>query len=142
MNDPSHWSLDQDPPRDEPLARLLRAAEGRLPGADVDWERLHTAITGGAASASAPARGSRREWWEVVVQWRRVAAAASVAAMLTAAALLWRADGGPAELTLTEQDPPESVALARVVAAYPDEAVLASLLETARADELTAWGSR
>ena len=79
-------------------------------------------------------------WWS---QWRRVAAAASVAAMLAAGALLWQAGGGRAELALSARTTaPESVALARVVAAYPDEAVLASLIETARTDEFTTWGTR
>ena len=140
MNDPSRWSLDRDPPRDEALARLLRAADGAGPGADVDWRRLHAAVTRDLGLGSGPRREGGREWWDVVVQWRRVAAAASVAAMLAAGALLWQAGGGQAELTLSEDDPPESVALARVVAAYPDEAVLTSLIETARTDELTTWG--
>ncbi len=140
MNDPSRWSLDRDPPRDEALARLLRAADGAAPGAGVDWRRLHAAVTRDLGRGAGPPREGGREWWDVVVQWRRVAAAASVAAMLAAGALLWQAGGGQAELTLSEDDPPESVALARVVAAYPDEAVLISLIETARTDELTTWG--
>jgi hypothetical protein len=139
MNDPSRWSLDRDPPRDESLGRLLRAAEGSGPGADVDWERLSAALMCQLAPASGPAPETGREWWDVVVEWRRVAAAASVAAMLAAGVLLSRS-GAAGELTLTEDDPPESVALARVVAAYPDDAVLTSLLETTRAGELTAWG--
>jgi hypothetical protein len=139
MNDPSRWSLDQDPSRDESLGRLLRAAGGSTPDADMDWERFRAAVMRRAVG-SRPARGGGREWWEVVVQWRRVAAAASIAATLAAGALVWQADGG--ELTLSEDDPPESVALARVVAAYPDDAVLTSLLQTARADELTSWGEQ
>jgi len=143
MNDPSRWSLDRDPPRDEPLGRLLRAADGRGPGADVNWERLHAALVRGLAPASASAPDTGRESWDVLVEWRRVAAAASVAAMLAAGVLLSRNDGGiSGELTLTENDPPETVALARVVAAYPDDAVLTSLLETGRTDELTAWDPR
>jgi hypothetical protein len=142
MNDPSRWSLDQDPPRDESLGRLLRAADGSTPGADVDWERFRAAVMRGAVSVARPARAGGREWWEVVVQWRRVAAAASIAATLAAGALVWRAGGGTTEVTLSGDDPPESVALARVVAAYPDEAVLSSLLQTARADELTSWGEQ
>ena len=134
MNDPSHWSLDQDPPRDEALARLLRAADDPAPGAEVDWERLHAAILRRAApGATAP-----REWWDVVVQWRRVAAAAGVAA-LAAGVLLWRADSAGSELALIDAAP-ESMALARVVAAYPDEAVLTSMLQGDRNDEFTSWG--
>ena len=91
MNDPAYWSHDQDPPRDDALARQLRAADGASPGQDVDWERLRTAIMRGAARAGGPAaRLPPGEWWDVVVRWRQVAAAASVAAMLAAGALVWR----------------------------------------------------
>lgn len=136
MNDPSRWSLDQDPPRDEALARLLRAAAEPAPGADVDWERLHGRILRGTGAAQAP-----REWWDVVVQWRRLALAASAAAILAAAALLWRTDSTGSELSLTDAAP-ESAALARVVAAYPDEAVLTSMLEDGRNDEFTSWDTQ
>jgi hypothetical protein len=56
--------------------------------------------------------------------------------------MVWR--GGPAaeELAISEGTAPESVALARVVADYPDDAVLVSFLDNARADEFTAWGDR
>jgi hypothetical protein len=139
MNDSSRWSLDQDPPRDDALARLLAAADHPPPGPDVDWERLRGAIVRQAdlrGSGSAP-----REWWDVVVQWRRLAAAASIAALLAAAALLWQADRTDAELALTDAAP-ESAALARVVAAYPDDAVLTSMLEQDRTDEFTSWDPR
>src|SRR6185437_16201029 len=104
------------------------------PGADVDWARLQARVMGGAG----------RAWWDIVVQWRRVAVAASVAAMLAAGALLSGAGTGEeefAELAPIEDVAPESVALARVVADYPDETVLASLLQTARDEELTAWSA-
>jgi hypothetical protein len=139
MNDPSRWSLDQDPPRDEALARLLRAADNPAPGSDVDWERLRSTIVRRAdlrGPVSAP-----REWWDVVVQWRRLAAAASIAALLAAAALLWQTEASDAELALTDAAP-ESAALARVVAAYPDDAVLTSMLEQGRTDEFTSWDPR
>jgi hypothetical protein len=142
MNDPTPWSLEQDPPRDESLGRLLRRAEGGAPGADVNWERLRVAIMRGVASASGAATETGREWLEVVFQWRRLAVAASVAAMLAVGGLLWRTDVGTPDIILSESDPPESVALARVVAAYPDEAVLGSLMQTARADELASWGGQ
>jgi anti-sigma-K factor RskA len=137
MNDSSRWSLDQDPHRDDGLARLLSAADQPPLGADVDWERLHDAITRegrlGWRSPSTP-----REWWDVLVQWRRMAAAASIAAMLATAALLWQSDSGDSDLAITDAAP-ESAALARVVAAYPDEAVLTSMLDQSRTDEFTSW---
>jgi hypothetical protein len=134
MNDPKHWSLDQDPPRDEALARVLRAADDPAPGTYVDWERLQARIL----RRPAPGATAPREWWDVVVQWRRVAAAAGVAA-LAAGVLLWRADSAGSELALIDAAP-ESMALARVVAAYPDEAVLTSMLQADGNDEFTSWG--
>ena len=97
----------------------------------------------GAARAGGPAaRLPPGEWWDVVVRWRQVAAAASVAAMLAAGALVWRSGVGAEEFAIGDDTAPESVALARVVADYPDDAVLVSFLETARNDEFTSWGAR
>ncbi len=142
MNDPTPWSLDQDPPRDDVLARQLRAAGGTAPDHDVDWERLRATIMAAAGSAGTAGHHPPGEWWDVVVQWRRVAAAASVAAMLAAGALVWRSGWAAEEFAIGEDTAPESVALARVVADYPDDAVLVSFLETARSDEFTSWGDR
>jgi hypothetical protein len=140
MNHPSHWSFDQDPPRDEALARLLRAADAPT-GEAVDWERLHAAIMRRATGSAGASPGvSRRQWWDVLVQWRRVAAAASVAAILAAGTLEWRGESSTGELEVADAAP-ESVALARVVADYPDDDVLTSLLQTARNDEFTSWGA-
>ena len=135
----SRWSFNDDPPRDEALARLLRTGIPPVPEHEVAWDELHGAIL--RAARAAP---GARQWWDVVLEWRRVAVAASVAAMLAAGALFWQAGGGTNdEVALAaEAAAPESVALARVVAAYPDDAVLTSLLQTAREDELTDWGSR
>ena len=142
MNDPALWSHDQDPLRDDALARHLRSADGAALDQDVDWERLRTAIMRGAARAGGPvARLPRGEWLDVVVRWRQVAVAASMAAMLAAASLVWRSGGG-VEFAVGEDTAPESVALARVVAAYPDDAVLVSFLEAARNDEFTSWVAR
>jgi hypothetical protein len=140
MNDSSRWSLDQDPPRDETLARLLSAADQPPPGSDVDWERLRGAIVREAGLGRAPG-STPGEWWDVLVQWRRLAVAASIAALLAATALLWRADSSDTDLALTDAAP-ESAALARVVAAYPDDAVLTSMLEQSRTDEFTSWDPR
>jgi hypothetical protein len=143
MNDPARWSLDQDPPRDDALARRLRVADGAAPGDDVDWERLRGAIMARAARPVGSAQDlPSGEWWDVVVQWRQVAAAASVAAMLVAGGLVWRSGWAAEELAIGEDTAPESVALARVVAEYPDDAVLVSFMETARNDEFTSWGVR
>ena len=135
----SRWSFNDDPPRDEALARLLRAGIPPVPEQEVAWDELHGAIL--RAARTAPAA---RQWWDVVLEWRRVAIAASVAAMLAAGALLWQAGWGTDdEVALAAgAAAPESVALARVVAAYPDDAVLTSLLQTAREDELTDWEMR
>jgi len=135
---PSHWSLDTDPPRDETLAGLLRSADAAGPGA-VDWNGLHARILRAAGmAAGAPAA---REWWDVVAQWRRVAVAASVAAILAAGTLLWRIGEGETEFSLNDATP-ETAALARVVVAYPDEAVFTSMVEDAGTDELAAWEPR
>jgi hypothetical protein len=142
MNDPTRWSLEQDPPRDDTLARLLRQAGGPPPGSDVDWERLHAAVMRGAVSPGGMAAAPPREWWDVVVQWRRVAVAASVAAMLGAGASLWSTGLGSSELVSGDDAAPESVALARVVADYPDDAVFTSLIQTARSDDFTSWGDQ
>jgi hypothetical protein len=142
MNDPMRWSPAQDPPRDDTLARLLRQADGPPPGADVDWERLHAAVMRGAVSPGKIAAAPPREWWDVVAQWRRVAVAASVAAMLGAGASLWSTGLDSPELESEDDVAPESVALTRVVADYPDDAVFTSLIQTARIDEFTSWGDQ
>jgi hypothetical protein len=137
MTDEPRWSLDRDPPRDEALGQLLRSAGGPTPN-DLDWERLHAAIM---RAAKVSAGVAPREWWGVLVQWRRMAAAASVAAMLAAGALEWRGESSMQTLELRDAAP-ESVALARVVAAYPDDDVLSSLIQTAGNDELASWGAQ
>ena len=142
MNPPAHWPTDRDPPRDEALARLLRAADGAAPGDEVEWERLRNTIMLAARPVGTVSGQPPREWWDVVVQWRRVAVAASVAAMLAAGGLIWRSGWAVEELAIGEETAPESVALARVVAAYPNDAVLVSFMETARNDEFTSWEDR
>jgi anti-sigma-K factor RskA len=135
---PSRWSLDEDPPRDVALARLLRSADPPAGPRPVDWDRLHTRILAAAGRAvRGPAAG---EWWDVVAQWRRGAVAASVAAILAAAAL-WQMERSEAEVSLTDAAP-ETAALARVVVAYPDEAVFSTMVQDGRTDELVAWESR
>jgi hypothetical protein len=141
MTDEPRWSLDRDPPRDEALGRLLRSAGGPTPN-DTDWERLLAAIMRKAEVSVSVAPGvAPREWWGVLVQWRRIAVAASVAAMLAAGALEWRGESSTQTLE-PRDDAPESVALARVVAAYPDDDVLSSLIQTTGNDELASWGAR
>jgi hypothetical protein len=142
MNDPTRWSPGQDPPRDDTLARLLRQADGAPPGADVDWERLRAAVMRDAVSPGGIAAPRPREWWDVVAQWRRVAVAASVAAMLGAGAWVWSTGLDSSDLESGDDAAPESVALSRVVADYPDDAVFTSLIQTARIDEFTSWGDQ
>ncbi|MFL5494482.1 MAG: hypothetical protein ACJ8DC_08890 [Gemmatimonadales bacterium] len=138
MTHEPHWSLDRDPPRDEALGRLLRSADGPARN-DMDWERLHGAIMRAAGISAGPVPAvASREWWRVLVQWRRLAAAASVAAILAAGALEWRGESSTQTRELRDAAP-ESVALARVVAAFPDDDVLSSLLQTAGNDELASW---
>ena len=138
MTDEPRWTLDRDPPRDEALGRLLRSTGDPIPS-DMDWERLHAAIMRAArVSAGAAPAGPPREWWSVLVEWRRMAAAASIAAMLAAGALEWRGESSIQTRELRDAAP-ESMALARVVAAYPDDDVLVSLLQTTGNDELASW---
>jgi hypothetical protein len=103
---------------------------------------LHAAVMRRAAGSAGTSPGvPPRQWWDVLVQWRRVAAAASVAAILAAGTLEWRGESSMREPEAADAAP-ESVALARVVADYPDDDVLTSLLQTARNDEFTSWGAR
>lgn len=60
--------------------------------------------------------------------------------MLAVGVLIWRAEARGSQLALAEAAP-EEVALARVVAAEPNDAVLTSLLEAALGNELTSWGA-
>jgi hypothetical protein len=142
MNEPMHCSPDLDPSRDPALARLLRAAESAPAVDDVDVERLRAAVMRRAVSSGGARPDAPREWWDVVVQWRRLAAAASLAAILGAGALLWGADDDSADSALAEAAAPESVALARVVGDYPDDAVFTSFIQTAGSDELSSWEDR
>ena len=142
MNDPALWSHDQDPPRDDALARQLRAADGTAPGQDVDWERLRTAIMRGAGRAGGPARlppANGGMWSSTGGRWPPRPASRQCSRPGP-----WSggSGGGAEEFAVGDDTAPESVALARVVAAYPDDAVLVSFLETARNDEFTSWGAR
>ena len=109
----------------------------------MDWERLHAAVMRGVARAGpGGVTGAPREWLDVVVRWRQVAAAASVAAILGAGALLWSGGLGSSDADVDDETAPESVALARVVADYPDDAVFTSMIQAARTDEFTGWSDR
>ncbi|MGH7499975.1 MAG: hypothetical protein ACREL3_14130 [Gemmatimonadales bacterium] len=135
MIDQIRW--DQDPERDEALARILRAGDIAIPHLDSDWDRLRLEIMRRAAGGGARAG----DWWEFIAQWSRVAAAASIAAMLCSFFLLWRAiSASPVPESLAVA--PESVAIARVATAYPDESAFASLVRTEHHDEFTTWGVR
>ena len=53
-------------------------------------------------------------------------------------ALLWSGGLGSSDADVDDATAPESVALARVVAEYPDEAVFTSMIQDARNDEFTS----
>jgi hypothetical protein len=133
MSDEIRW--DRDPLRDEGLARILRAGNAAVPQDTVDWERLCRNVMRGAANSAA------LNWWEFVAQWGRVAVAASLAAMILSGFLLWQMIAGPPEPELATAAP-ESIAVARVASAYPDETTFASLVRTEHHDEFTTWGIR
>jgi hypothetical protein len=134
MSDEMRW--DRDPPRDEALARLLRAGDAAIPYRAVNWARLSDEVMRRARAGTAGGL-----WWECIAGWGRIAAAASIAAILVSGLLLWR--------TITSMPPaesvaavPESVAIARVATSYPVEPTFASLVQTEHHDEFTTWGAR
>jgi hypothetical protein len=134
MNDEIHWNTDRDPPLDEALGRVLRAGGAGIPSDVVDWQRLRGEILRRAMGG-----GRSRDWWEFVAQWGAVAAAASLGAILLSGLLLWQVVTGSGEAARAA---PESIAIARVATAYPDETVFSSLVQTEHSDEFTAWGTR
>jgi hypothetical protein len=130
MSDENRW--DQDPLRDERLARMLRAGE---PDRAVDWEELCREVMRGTT------RSTGLNWWDFVAQWGRVAVAASLVAMVVSGLLLWQVVTGPPEPEMATAAP-ESIAVARAASAYPDETAFASLVRTEHQDEFTTWGTR
>ena len=132
MSDETRW--DQDPARDEGLARLLRAGDA-APHLAVDWERLCRDVMQRATNSAAP------DWWEFVARWGRVAVAASLAAMILSGFLFWQVIAVSAERELATVAP-ESIAVARAASSYPDETTFASLVRTEHHDEFTTWGIR
>ncbi len=139
MSDDTRWSLDRDPEPDPTLTRMLRAGGGEAPLDTVNWERLQGRVMERAAqkirSRRPPEAG---EWYEVAARWIPAAAAAVFAAVLLSGALVATT---PAAIDpgQSESESPEEIAVARLVAAYPDDAVLASLIGNASADDLTTW---
>jgi len=133
MSDEMRW--DEDPPRDEALARLLRAGDAAVPYRTVNWARLSTEVMR-RARAAVPGG----DWWECIAGWGRIAVAASVAAILLSGLMLWRISSMPAGEAVGTA--PESVAIARVATAYPVETAFASLVRTEHHDEFTTWGVR
>jgi hypothetical protein len=130
-----HMRGNHDPSRDEWLARILRAAGGTVPYESVHWSRLRSNVLRRAAERAAPG------WWDVMAGWSRLAAAASIAAMLLSALLYWRA-APVSSLPDSVAAAPESVAIARVATAYPDEPAFASLVQVEHRDEFTTLGLR
>jgi hypothetical protein len=138
MIDDVRWSQDHDPDPDPALTRMLRAAGGEAPVDAVDWERLHGRVMERAAGPIRRRSPQPGEWYEIAARWIPVAAAAVLVAVLLSGVMVATTPGAldPAE---TENQSPEAMAVARVVAAYPDDAVLASLMGTTTADELAEW---
>lgn len=139
MIDDFGWSKDRDPEPDPSLARMLRAAGSEAPHDAVDWERLHDNVMGRVTERiRSRRRPEAREWYELAARWMPAAIAAVLGAVLLSGALVATTPAAldPAE---TESQSAEAIAVARLVAAYPDEAVLASLMGDASADELTTW---
>ena len=133
MSDEIRW--DQDPLRDERLARMLHAGDAGTPDRTVDWEGLCREVMRGAT------RSAGLTWWDFVARWGRVAVAASLVAMLVSGLLLSQVITDPPEPELATAAP-ESIAVARAASAYPDETTFASLVRTEHQDEFTAWGTR
>lgn len=134
MSDNIRW--DQDPSRDDALGRVLREGGAAVPYDAVPWARLQVEVM-----RQAVGRAAAPGWWEFVAGWGRIAAAASVAAMLFSAVVYWRAVPASAVPDAVAAAP-ESVAIARVATAYPDETAFASLVRAEHHDEFTAWGTR
>jgi hypothetical protein len=142
MTEEPRWSLDRDPPRDEALGRLMRLGGAPVPAEAVNWEGLSRSIMRRAKAARSSGPAPSPYWWDAVAQWGRVAAVASLAALLATGILLSQGSSSSAEQEATASLPPESVAIARVVAAFPDDAVLTSLVQTEHRDEFTSWGTK
>ncbi len=142
MTDEPRWLLDRDPPRDEALGRLMRLGGAPVPAEAVNWEGLSRGIMRRARDARSSVPGLSPYWWDAVAQWGRLAAVASLAALLAIGILLSQGSPSSAEQEATAGLSPESVAIARVVAAFPDDAVLTSLVQTAHQDEFTSWGTK
>jgi hypothetical protein len=138
MSDEFPWSEDHDPDRDPALSRMLRAGGGEAPLGAVDWERLHAKVMGLAAGQLGARRAGSASWYEIQTRWVPLAAAAVLAAVALVGAMLATAPS-PLDPELAGTQPPEAVAVARMVAAYPDDAVLASLVGSATGDETTEW---
>ena len=133
MRDDLGWSRDSDPPADPALTRMLQAATGDA-ATGVDWERLHARVM---ERAEAQLRSRRQEeWYDVVARWIPMAAAAILAAVLLGGALI-ATTPGVIDPTAVESETPEAIAVARVVASYPEDAVLASLMDDATEDQVS-----
>ena len=132
MSDDFGWSRDSDPPADPALTRLLQAATGDV-APDVNWERLHARVMEGAVAQLRSRRED--EWYDIVARWSPMAAAAILAAVLLGGAVI-AATSGSIDPAAVESEAPEAIAVARVVASYPEDAVLASLMDDATDDQV------
>jgi|GEM_PF-3791640 len=126
--------MNADPRRDPAIARILRAAGDTPALSAAESERLQAAVM--AAVRAEVARGiPPGSWWEVAARWLPAAAAAGLAVALLSGAVILAAARSAADA----EPAPETAAVAQVLASYPDDSVLATLLAGGRADELAAW---
>jgi hypothetical protein len=124
--------MSADPRRDPDIARMLRAAGDAPILPAEEGERLVAAVM--AAVRAEVARGAPPvSWWEVAARWLPAAAAAGVAAVLLSGAVILAAGRSGADSA------PETAAVAQVLASYPDDSVLATLLAGAAPDDLAPW---
>ena len=126
--------MSADPGRDPAIARILRAA-GDTPSLSAgESERLQAAVM--AAVRAEVARGiPPASWWDVAARWLPAAAAAGLAAALLSGAVILAA----ARSGMDVEAAPETAAVAQVLASYPDDSVLATLLAGGRTDDPAAW---
>jgi hypothetical protein len=133
------WNPDADPPRDPALAGLL--ARARPAGQPVDAGRLEQRVMAAVHAELSRGNGPAVAWWEVTARWLPAAAAAGLAAVLLSGVVFAASvlSGGVAD---PDRGPPETEAVAQVIAHYPGDSVLATLISGAGGADLAPWSTR